>query len=177
MYNHNKAQQSKNRVHIFGDILYLLIKHISFKWKMYLNPLQGPIVLIKFPSWYRSDCIFYLFLQYIPRNMHTVTALLCFVVVIPWLIFPYPSGLLHWHCGHFNDCPSASKATLINIDKYFMWIHYEWLHNHNKAKHNKTVCIFLGIYCIKGAMQLSSQSFVHNIAVELSQHVQNCVGI
>ena len=47
-----------------------------------------------------------------------------------------------------NDCPSASKATLMNIDKYLMWIHYERLHNHNKAKHNKTVCIFLGIYCI-----------------------------
>ena len=46
-----------------------------------------------------------------------------------------------------NDCPSASKATLVNMDKYFMWIHYERLHNHNKAKHNKTVCIFLGIYC------------------------------
>ena len=44
-----------------------------------------------------------------------------------------------------NDCPSASKATLMNMDKYFMWIHYERLHNHNKAKHNKTVCIFLGI--------------------------------
>ena len=36
----------------------------------------------------------------------------------------------------------------MNMDKYFMWIHYEWLHNHNKAKHNKTVYIFLGIYCI-----------------------------
>ena len=36
-----------------------------------------------------------------------------------------------------NDCPSASKATLMNMDKYFMWIHYERLHNHNKAKHNK----------------------------------------
>ena len=46
-----------------------------------------------------------------------------------------------------NDCPSASKATLMNMDKYFMWIHYERLHNHNKAKHNKTVCIFIGIYC------------------------------
>ena len=47
-----------------------------------------------------------------------------------------------------NDCPSASKATLMNMDKYFMWIHYERLHNHNKATHNKTVCKFLGIYCI-----------------------------
>ena len=35
----------------------------------------------------------------------------------------------------------------MNMDKYFMWIHYERLHNHNKAKHNKTMCIFLGIYC------------------------------
>ena len=49
--------------------------------------------------------------------------------------------------GQSNDCPSASKAILTNMDKYFMWIHYERLHNHNKAKHNKTVCIFLGIYC------------------------------
>ena len=46
-----------------------------------------------------------------------------------------------------NDCPSASKATPMNMDKYFMWIHYERLHNHNKAKHNKTVCIFFGTYC------------------------------
>ena len=46
-----------------------------------------------------------------------------------------------------NDCPNASKATLMNMDKYFMWNHYERLHNHKKAKHNKTVCIFLGIYC------------------------------
>ena len=46
-----------------------------------------------------------------------------------------------------NDCPSAGKATLMNMDKYFMWNHYERLHNHNKAKHNKTVCIFIGIYC------------------------------
>ena len=45
-----------------------------------------------------------------------------------------------------NDCPSASKATLMNMDKYFMWIHYERFHNHNKAKHNKTVCIFRGIF-------------------------------
>ena len=32
-------------------------------------------------------------IQYIPRNMHTVFALLCFVVVIHRLIFPYPPGL------------------------------------------------------------------------------------
>ena len=54
-----------------------------------------------------------------------------------------------------NDCPSASKATLMNMDKYFMWIHYERLHNHNKAKHNKTVCIFLGIYCMCNVLTAS----------------------
>ena len=62
--------------------------------------------------------------------------------------FPIPIRLTSLALWQSNDCPSASKATLMNMDKYFMWIHYERLHNHNKAKHNKTVCIFLGIYCI-----------------------------
>ena len=62
--------------------------------------------------------------------------------------FPLPIRLTSLALWQSNDCPSASKATLMNMDKYFMWIHYERLHNHNKAKHNKTVCIFLGIYCI-----------------------------
>ena len=62
--------------------------------------------------------------------------------------FPITIRLTSLALWQSNDCPSASKATLMNMDKYFMWIHYERLHNHNKAKHNKTVCIFLGIYCI-----------------------------
>ena len=62
--------------------------------------------------------------------------------------FPISIRLTSLALWQSNDCPIASKATLVNMDKYFMWIHYERLHNHNKAKHNKTVCIFLGIYCI-----------------------------
>ena len=62
--------------------------------------------------------------------------------------FPISIRLTSLALWQSNDCPSASKATLMNMDKYFMWIHYERLHNHNKAKHNKTVCIFFGIYCI-----------------------------
>ena len=62
--------------------------------------------------------------------------------------FPISIRLTSLALWQSNDCPSASKATLMNMDKYFMWIHYEWLHNHYKATHNKTVCIFLGIYCI-----------------------------
>ena len=65
--------------------------------------------------------------------------------------FPISIRLTSLALWQSNDCPSASKATLMNMDKYFMWIHYERLHNHNKAKHNKTVCIFLGIYCTRDA--------------------------
>ena len=65
--------------------------------------------------------------------------------------FPLSIRLTSLALWQSNDCPSASKATLMNMDKYFMWIHYERLHNHNKAKHNKTVCIFLGIYCMYDA--------------------------
>ena len=66
--------------------------------------------------------------------------------------FPISIRLTSLSLWQSNDCPCASKATLMNMDKYFMWIHYERLHNHNKAKHNKTVCIFLGIYCTAPAM-------------------------
>ena len=55
-------------------------------------------------------------LQYIPRNMHTVFALLCFVVVIHWLIFPYPSGLLHWHFGNLTIAPVPAKQP------WWIWI-------------------------------------------------------
>ena len=54
--------------------------------------------------------------QYILRNMHTVTALLCFVVVIHRLIFPYPSGLLHWHRGNLTIAPVPAKQP------WWIWI-------------------------------------------------------
>ena len=62
--------------------------------------------------------------------------------------FPISIRLTSLALWQSNDCPSASKATLMNMDKYLMWTYYERLHNHNKTKHNKTVCIFLGIYCM-----------------------------
>ena len=55
-------------------------------------------------------------IQYIPRNMHTVFALLCFVVVIHWLIFSYPSRLLHWHCGNLTIAPVLAKQP------WWIWI-------------------------------------------------------
>ena len=71
--------------------------------------------------------------------------LCCGYTLTDFLISIRLTSLALWQS---DDCPSASKATLMNMDKYFIWIHYERLHNHNKAKHNKTVCVFLGIYCI-----------------------------
>ena len=56
------------------------------------------------------------YVQYIPRNMHTVFALLCFVVVIHWLIFPYPPGLLRWHCGNLTIAPVPAKQP------WWIWI-------------------------------------------------------
>ena len=70
-------------------------------------PIPTPCAVRGFGKWY---------LQYIPRNMHTVFALLCFVVVIHWLIFPYPSGLLHWHCGNLTIAPVPAKQP------WWIWI-------------------------------------------------------
>ena len=77
-------------------------------------------------SWDRSICMACVghiccftackYIQYIPRNMNTVFALLCFVVVIHWLIFPYPSGLLHWHCGNLTIAPVPAKQP------WWIWI-------------------------------------------------------
>ena len=66
--------------------------------------------------WYLLHIQFPVPIQYIPRNMHTVFALLCFVVVIHWLIFPYPSGLLHWHCGNLTIAPVPAKQP------WWIWI-------------------------------------------------------
>ena len=55
-------------------------------------------------------------LQFIPRNMHTVFALLCFIVVIHWLIFPYLSGLLHRDCGNLTIVPVPAKQP------WWIWI-------------------------------------------------------
>ena len=90
-----------------------------------------------------------------PGHMYSISQEICtrflLCCALLWLYIDWFSisitltSLAQWQS---NDCPCASKVTLMNMDKYFIWIHYERLHNHNKAKHNKTVCIFLGIYCM-----------------------------
>ena len=76
--------------------------------------------------------------------MHTVFALLCFVVVIHWLIFPYPSGLLHWHCGNLTIAPVPAKQP------WWIWINtsYEFIMNDcittPKQSTTKPCAYFLG---------------------------------
>ena len=48
--------------------------------------------------------------------MHTVFALVWIVMVIHWLIFPYPSGLLRWHCGNLTIAPVPAKQP------WWIWI-------------------------------------------------------
>ena len=86
--------------------------------------------------------------------------LCCGYTLTDFLISIMLTSLALWQS---NDCPSASKATLMNMDKYFMWIHYERLHNHNKAKHNKTVCIFLGIYCIDEGVPVTGLDRIYQL--------------
>ena len=81
--------------------------------------IKGPWLinlLILLPQYYIFTHIVDTNIQYIPRNMHTVFALLCLVVVIHWLVFPYPSGLLHWHCGNLTIAPVPAKQP------WWIWI-------------------------------------------------------
>ena len=101
---------------------------------------------------YLMDCARRLFsIQYIPRNMHTVFALLCFVVVIHWLIFPYPSGLLQWHCGNLMIAPVPAKQP------WWIWINTscEFIMNDcittTKQSTTKPCAYFLG-YTVHRAM-------------------------
>ena len=89
-------------------------------------------------------------LQYIPRNMHTVFALLCFVVVIHWLIFPYPSGLLHWHCGNLTIAPVPAKQP------WWIWIN--------------TSCEFIMNDCITTTKQSTTKPCAYFLGYTVHRH-------
>ena len=97
--------------------------------------------------------------QYIPRNMHTVFALLCFVVVIHWLISPYPSVLLHWHCGNLTIVPVPAKQP------WWIWINTscEFIMNDcittTKQSTTKPCAYFLG-YTVHPLTQHKITSFI-----------------
>ena len=96
---------TKANIYIYIHIyIYIVSCHVTTAFKL-LILVQYNIILVQIGT-----------IQYIPRNMHTVFALLCFVVVIHWLIFPYPSGLLHWHCGNITIAPVPAKQP------WWIWI-------------------------------------------------------
>ena len=103
--------------HLFAYSFIYLFIYLSIydlfihSFLIYLLCIYSFISLFLFSVWCLSR-----FIQYIPRNMHTVTALLCFVVVTHWLVFPYPSGLLHWHCGNLTIAPVPAKQP------WWIWI-------------------------------------------------------
>ena len=96
-------------------------------------------------------------IQYIPRNMHSVFALLCFVVVIHWLIFSYPSGLLHWHCGNLTIAPVPAKQP------WWIWIN--------------TSCEFIMNDCITTTKQSTTKSCAYFLGYTVNHVdclVQDC---
>ena len=104
-----------------------------------------PIWTMCSEEWYKLQ------IQYIPRNMHTVFALLCFVVVIHWLIFPYPSGLLQWHCGNLTIAPVPAKQP------WWIWIN--------------TSCEFIMNDCITTTKQSSTKPCAYFLGYTVCLHL------
>ena len=80
--------------------------------------------------------------------MHAVFALLCFVVVIHWLIFPCPSGLLHWHCDNLTIAPVPAKQP------WWIWIN--------------TSCEFIMNDCITTAKQSTTKPCAYFVGYTVS---------
>ena len=124
------------------------------------------IVWIKPMRWYK---LYWMIseIQYIPRNMHTVFALLCFVVVIHWLIFPYPSGLLYWHCGNLTIAPVPAKQP------WWIWINTscEFIMNDcittTKQSTTKPCAYFLG-YTV--ALRATTSGIILRVTTDTIKH-------
>ena len=103
-----------------------------------------------------------------PKYMHTVFALLCFVVVIHWLIFPYPSGLLHWHCGNLTIAPVPAKQP------WWIWINTscEFIMNDcittTKQSTTKPCAYFLGytVYPIPRYLPFRQRTFACHVQLK-----------
>ena len=105
--------------------------------------------------------------------MHTVFALLCFVVVIHWLIFPYPSGLLHWHCGNLTIAPVPAKQP------WWIWINtsYEFIMNDyittTKQSTTKPCAYFLG-YTVVTCLSFNLSKSVSIVVLLRYLHMVGC---
>ena len=100
--------------------------------------------------------------------MHTVFALLCFVVVIHWLISPYPSGLLHWHCGNLTIAPVPAKHP------WWIWINTscEFIMNDcittTKQSTTKPCAYFLGYTVMAGSLTAPTHNTYHFVVLAIA---------
>ena len=135
----------------FDDVI-MILKYVTVDEQFYRGPSSKNCN--QNPS--HDACSSGYTLQYIPRNMHTVFALLCFVVVIHWLIFPYPSGLLHWHCGNLTIAPVPAKQPWwIWINTSFAFIMNDYITT-TKQSTTKPCAYFLGytVSCMHAITEL-----------------------
>ena len=79
----------------------------------------------------------------------------CFVVVIHWLIFPYPSGLLHWHCGNLTIAPVPAKQP------WWIWIN--------------TSCEFIMNDCITTTKQSTTKPCAYFLGYTVVWNIQHFV--
>ena len=128
------------------------------------DPLELPQSYTKFSIWYACTV-------YPKKYAHSF----CFVVVIHWLIFPYPSGLLHWHCGNLTIAPVPAKQ------HWWIWINTscEFIMNDcittTKQSTTKPCAYFLGYtvfpYVVWHSNDLTHLPWVPHICVgKLGQH-------
>ena len=79
--------------------------------------------------------------------------LLCFAVFIHWLIFPYPSDLLHWHCGNLTIAPMPAKQP------WWIWIN--------------TSCEFIMNDCITTTKQSTTKPCAYFLGYTVYVHVSH----
>ena len=73
--------------------------------------------------------------------------------VIHWLIFPYPTGLLHWHCGNLTIAPVPAKQP------WWIWIN--------------TSCEFILNDCITTTKQSTTKPCEYFLGYTVRHSVEN----
>ena len=92
--------------------------------------------------------------------------------------FPISIRLTSLALWQSNDCPSASKATLMNMDKYFMWIIMNDCVTTTKQSTTKPCAYFLGYTVhVTSWIQIKDRSIgMHQIisSFSIKETVANC---
>ena len=161
MYNHNRAQQSKNRVHISWDILDVMgdfcsnskYSKIMMTWSSELNMFYEQYIIIcpycVLHSVWLGGAIstVHLLSTVYPKKYAHGFVVLCFVVVMQLFIMNSHEVFIHIHQGCFAGTGAIVRLPQCQWSKpdgYGKISQCITTTKHSKAK---TMCIFLGIYC------------------------------